>query len=304
MLRLVVPLVIPSWSLIVSDAAGASPEMSGQRESDRVELRRQISIIRAWLPLLVVSVLLAAGAAFAVSSVLPKVYEARATLIVGQSLSTVSPNLDQILVSQRISTTYASVATKRPILDGVIKQLSLDVTAEELSKRVRADAPVDSTLLNISAQDADPERATAIANALGAQLIEASPVIQGRQADFQAAIDADLKATQTQIDASQVRAEALSGLTIRTAAQDAELATVEDRLVSLRSTYATLLSLFSTNGSNQLSIIEPAVAPTAPVSPKPLLNTLVAGILGLLIAAGVAFIAEHLKSDATWDSQT
>ena len=91
-----------------------------------MELRRQIATIRAWLPLLVASVLLAAGAAFVVSGQLPKTYEAKATLIVGQALSAANPDYTQLLVSQRLSTTYATVATKRPILDSVIKQLGLD----------------------------------------------------------------------------------------------------------------------------------------------------------------------------------
>ena len=47
------------------------------------------------------------------------------------------------------------------------------------------DAPRDSTFLNISAQDTDPARAAAIANGLAAQLIDASPTIQGREAAFQ-----------------------------------------------------------------------------------------------------------------------
>jgi polysaccharide biosynthesis transport protein len=259
-----------------------------------VDLRRQIAIIRAWFPLLVVSVVLAGGAAFVFSSLQQKVYEAKSTLIVGQSLSAVSPDYNQLLASQRLSTTYAAVATKRPILDTVIGQLRLDVTADELSKHVQANAPLDSTLLTIVAQDADPARAAAIANALAQQLIAASPAIQGRQAEFQASIDADLKATQDQISAIQAQVETLSGLPSRTAAQDAELATLEGRLVSLRSTYATLLSFSSSNASNLLTVVEPAVAPISPVSPRPLLNTLLAAIVGLLLGAAIVFVVEYL----------
>ena len=259
-----------------------------------MDLRRQIAIIRTWFPLLVVCAVLAAGAAFAISTVLPKTYEANATLIVGQSLSAASPDYTQLLVSQRLSTTYAAVATKRPILDAVIAQLDLSVTSDELSKRVRADAPVDSTLLTISAQDVDPARAATIANTMADQLIAASPSIQGREADFQASIDAELKATQAQVDGTQAQVETLSGLTKRTAAQDAELVTLEDRLVSLRATYATLLSYASGREPNLLSVVEPAVAPPEPISPRPLLNTLLAAVLGLLAAAGIAFVAVYL----------
>lgn len=259
-----------------------------------MDLQRQIAIIRAWLPLLVVSVLLAAGAAYVVSSLLPKSYEAKATLIVGQSLSSVNPDYAQLQVSQRLATTYAGVAMTRPILDSVIKQLGLDMTTDDLSKLVRADAPLDSTFLTLSAQDPDPDRASAIANALAEQLMAASPVIQGRQVEFQASIDADLKATQAQIGGTQAQIEVLTGLPKLTAAQTAELATLEGRLVSLRSTYATLLTFSSGAAANLISVIEPAVAPIVPVSPKPLLNTLLAAILGLLLAAGVISIVEYL----------
>jgi polysaccharide biosynthesis transport protein len=243
---------------------------------------------------MVVCVVLAAGAAFVISGLLPKTYESKTTLIVGQSLSAVSPDYNQLLVSQRLSTTYASFATRRPILNAVIKQLSLDTTSDQLSQRVHADAPLDSTFLTISAQDVDPDRATAIANTVAEQLIAASPAVQGRQGDFQASIDADLKATQAQIDTTQARAEALTGLPNRTAAQEAALTALQASLVSLRSTYATLLTFSSGNASYLLSVVEPAVPPLGPVSPRPLLNVLLAAVLGLLFAAGVAGVSEYL----------
>jgi capsular exopolysaccharide synthesis family protein len=86
----------------------------------------------------------------------------------------------------------------------------------------------------------------------------------------------------------------LTGLSARTAAQDANLATLDGRLISLRATYAALLSFASSNASSLLTVIEPATVPTAPVSPRPLLNTLLAAVLGLLAAGGVAAVSEHL----------
>jgi len=259
-----------------------------------VNLRRQIAIVRAWLPLLVASVVLATGAAYAVSSQLPKAYEAKAMLIVGQLLSAVNPDYNQILVSQRLSTTYAAVATTRPTLDSVIQRLGLSVSPGQLAQQIRVDAPTDSTLLTITAQDADPSLAAAIANALAEQLIAASPAIQGRQTDLQASIDADLQATRDQIKATQSIVATLIGLTNRTPAQDAELAALDERLASLRATSAALLSLSSGSAANLLTVIEPAIAPTGPISPRPLQNALLGAVFGLLLAAGVVVVAEHL----------
>ena len=268
-----------------------------------MDLRRQIAIIRPWLPLLVVSVVLAAGVAFVVSSLLPKTYEARATLIVGQSLVAANPDITQLDVSQRLSTTYAAVATKRPILDAVIKQLGLGVTSDDLARRVSADAPLDSTLLTISAQDGDPARASAIANALAQQLVAASPAIQGRGSDSQAFIDSQVNATQTQIEAAQTQVESLNALPERTAAQDAALDNLQSRLASLRSTLAALLAVSTGDASNLLTVIEPATAPTEPISPNRFQNTFLGAALALLIAAGVIAAAELLY-DGVRDSDT
>jgi capsular exopolysaccharide synthesis family protein len=267
-----------------------------------LDLRRQIAIARAWLPLFIASALLAGGVAFAVSGVLPKVYEAKVALIVGQSLSAANPDYSQLLVSQRLSATYAQVAMTRPILESVLKQLGLDQPSDELAKRVRADAAPDSTLLTITVQDADPAWAAAIANALAANVIGASPAIQGRESDEQATIDADLVATHAQIDVTQAEVVRLAGRSAPTPADLTRLDTLQARLISLRSIYAALLSFSSGNSSNLLSVLEPAVAPVAPVSPKPLLNTLVAMLVGLLIALGVVSVIEYLD-DAVKDPE-
>ena len=262
-----------------------------------MDLRRIIALFRSWLPLLIVTTLIAAGGAFAISNLQEKSYEAKATLIVGQSLTGVNPDYSQLLASQRLSETYARVATLRPTLQAVIDGLGLDDSADDLASRVVAEAQADSTLVTISAQDSDPETAAAIANAISDELIAASPAIQGQQADLLASIQTDLEATQAQIKATQERLTALATLAERTPAQEAELATLEGRLVSLRSTYATLLSFLSSSSTNLLNVVEPAVAPEGPVSPRPLLNTALAAVLGLLLALGIAFLADNLNDN-------
>ena len=90
-----------------------------------MDLRRQGQVVRSWLWLLVVGVLLAGGTAYLVSSSLPKVYEAQVTLLVGQSSSTSSIDLNDLLASQRLSQTYAELATTGPILAQVIADAGL-----------------------------------------------------------------------------------------------------------------------------------------------------------------------------------
>jgi capsular exopolysaccharide synthesis family protein len=84
------------------------------------------------------------------------------------------------------------------------------------------------------------------------------------------------------------------GLSARTLEEEAQLQTLQGRLVSLRQTYATLLGFSSTSGANLLTIVDPASPPLDPASPRVLLNTLLAMLVGLLLAVGIAFLVEYL----------
>lgn len=259
-----------------------------------MDLRHQIAIARKWFPLLIAGVVLGAIAAFAFSNVQAPVYEAKATLIVGQSLVALNPDPNQLSVSQRLSATYAAVATKRPALQQVIDQLGLAQTSDQLARRVFAEAPTDSTLLILTAQDNDPARAAAIANSLSDLLIASSPAIQGLQSELQKFIEAELKATQTQIELMQAEVQQLADLDNPTPVDIARLETLQGRLVTLRSTYASLLASSAQGAANLLTVVEPAVAPQEPVSPRTLLNTLLAAVAGLLLAAAIAALIEYL----------
>jgi non-specific protein-tyrosine kinase len=259
-----------------------------------VDLRRQLGIARKWLPLLVAGVILSAAAAFGLSSIQQRIYEAKATLIVGQALQVLNPDVNQIDVSQRLSTTYAAVATKRPALEAVITDLGLSQTPEQLAQRVFAEAQPGSTLLTITADDPDPNRAAAIANKLAQFLISSSPSIQGVQSDLQASIQAQLTATLDQIEATQADVERLGAVKNPTPLQISTLENLQGRLVTLRSTYAALLSASAGSAANLLTVIEPAIASDVPVSPRILLNTLLAAVVGLLLAAALAALVEYL----------
>ena len=259
-----------------------------------MDARRAFSVVRRWLWLLIACVLLAAGAAFLVSNSLQKMYEGKVTLIVGQSLQSTSPDYNQLLASQRLSQTYADLVTTGPLLGRVIAQEALDVTPEELRALVTADAPRDSTLITITVTDPDPVRVASIANTIANELIAASPAISGRDSEVQQFVDRDLDAAQRQILDTQAEVERLIGLSERTPEQESRLEALQGRLVSLRQTYATLLGFSSTSGTNLLTIVDPAAPPAEPSSPRVLLNTLLAALIGLMLAFGVAFLMEYL----------
>ena len=259
-----------------------------------MDARQTLALIRRRLWLLLACVVFGAGSAYLVSASLPKTYTATVTLIVGQSLQAVSPDINGLLASQRLSQTYADLATTGPLLSKVIAREGLGLTPADFRKLIKADAALNSTLVTIEATNGDPAKAAAIANALADELIAASPAISGRSSEIQQFVDTDLLAAQTQILQAQAEVERLVGLTSRSTAEEAQLQVLQGRLVSLRQTYATLLSFSSTSGSSLLTVVDPAVAPLEPASPRVLLNTLLAGIVGLMLALGLVFLREYL----------
>ncbi|MHB8399785.1 MAG: polysaccharide biosynthesis tyrosine autokinase, partial [Candidatus Limnocylindrales bacterium] len=259
-----------------------------------MELRHQLAVLRSWFWLLVASALLAGGAAYLVSSSLPKVYEGNVTLIVGQSLQAANPDINSLLASQRLSQTYASLATTTPLLQQVIDKEHLGITPTDFIKRVSATAATDSTLVHLTVQDGDPVRAAALANDLAAALIAASPAIAGRDTQVQRFIDADLLATQQQITDISTEVQRLSNLPTRSAADDQQLQTLQAQLVTLRQTYATMLGFSSNNGANLVTVVDPASPPLQPSSPRVLLNTILTALVGLLLAIGFVFLLDYL----------
>ena len=265
-----------------------------------MELRHQLAELRGFVPLVIVCAVLAGALAYVVSGTLPRSYEARSTVVVGQSLSAVNPDVGQLLASQRLSATYAELATKRPILVAVIDELGLPETPEELAKQVKASAALDSTLLSITATRSDASTAAAIANALAEQLVEQSPSLQGQEADIRAFVASELEATQDQITQLQTEIVDLTAISNRSSAQDAQLNELSSRLTTVRSSYVALLDFANSDSSNRLTVVESAVPPTDPVWPRPLLNTLLATILGglavLIVVITLRWLDDSIKN--------
>lgn len=259
-----------------------------------MDLRHQLAILRSSIRIIIATVVIAAIAAVAVSSILPRQYQASVTLVVGQSLTTPNPDLNQIQAAQNLSQTYEAVTTTNKVLQSAIDKLGLNMTVEDLRKNVVADAPRDSSLLAISVTDESPQRATQIADGIVEQLLAASESIQGPQVQNQQDVENDLKAIRAAITQSERDAAGLREIRNRTQTEDQQLLQIEANLTQQRQVYAEVLNSLRSS-SNLLSVISPASASPEPVAPKPLLNALLAVLLGLGVGIGLAYVRATLE---------
>lgn len=250
-----------------------------------MDVRGWLLFLRDWFVVLLVGTTLAGGAAFAVSSVLPRTYEAQTTLLVGQSLTAPNPDYSQLLASQVIAQTYAEVATARPNLEKVIAALALAMTPEELAQAVEARAPANSTLVIVTATAGDAALAASMSNALSQSLLD---IVSDTGTGV---TDADVAEIDAEIDAATARIDELLALGSLTEGQQATINALRDQVTTLRGQRSDLLAEL-TGSSNRLSVIEPAITPEEPVSPRVILNTAIGAFLGLVIATLAAYAFE------------
>lgn len=147
---------------------------------------------RRWWWVAAICVLACAGGAWGYTSAQQPVYRASATILVNQSQNPGVASYQDILGSQQLTKTYAQLATSDVNLLRALEQLQLHgMTLEKLDAKVSANAMRDTQLIQIHAEDTDPERAALIANTVAqlfpdsieqAQLAGASPA-PGAQLD-------------------------------------------------------------------------------------------------------------------------
>lgn len=131
-----------------------------------MQLHEYLVILRKrWMFILIIAALVVAGAAAATLLATPT-YEAESQVFVSVSTGgSTSDLLQGSSFTQNRVKSYTDLVTRPRVLLPVIQQLGLATTPEKLAMEITADSPVDTVLINITATDKDPQRASDIANA-------------------------------------------------------------------------------------------------------------------------------------------
>lgn len=138
-----------------------------------MELRDYLRILRKGWVLILVFTLLGVAAAAAYSVVKTPEYESSAKVFVStQSSGTVQELAQGNTFTQQRVTTYASLVTTPIVLLPVIARLGLDSTAQQLATQIEASAPLNTTLIQITATTTSPTRSADVANAAAESLTQ------------------------------------------------------------------------------------------------------------------------------------
>lgn len=264
-----------------------------------MDLRKYWTILWRWAWLIALGTLLAAGAAFIVSRNMTPVYSASVTLLVNQAPRSGLTDYSSILTSQQLAKTYSELLHKRPVLEAAIAQLNLPLDPAELARTVSVDLIRDTQLIVLNVEDTDPGRAAALANTIAEVFIAQNAAQQtSRFASSKESLSKEIAAVQASLAQTQAALDALGEPD--TPEKQAQKAQLETSLAQYRTSYANLLQSYENIRAaeaqelNNVSVVEPALPPRAPIRPRVELNTLLAGLVGMVLAGAIAYVFEYL----------
>ena len=261
-----------------------------------MELKEYILPLRKWWWLIVASVFVATVSSYLATRQPPPIYQSRATIMVGRAIENPNPTGNDFWLTQQLASTYADIAKRAPIKEATMAALGL-TWLPEYTVRVVA----NTQLVEITVVDTSPPRVQAVAAELANQLIRQTPTssageTQQRQAFIKTQLDdleAKIKETKKEIDKKQTDlANMFSARQIADA--QTQIAGLQTKLNTLQANYAALLSNTQQGSINTISVIEPAALPAAPIGPNKAATILLAAAIGLVLAAGAAYLLEYL----------
>ena len=267
--------------------------------SNNMELKELAAIIwrRKWL--IVFVTLFAATGAFVISRQMTPVYEASTTLLIDQAPSSQTSENSAIAASERLARTYAQLLTKGPVMDEARMRIELGAPLESTGSSVRVKLVEETQLIELKVQDTNPVYAAELANTIVEVFAEQNAALQtGRFAASKASLAAQLDRLGVQI---QVNEAAIANLGApRASSRIAELERLQSELAQYQTSYTNLLQSYeevrtaeARTISNVIQV-EPAEPPSEPIRPRIMLNTLLVGVVGGIIALGVVFLNEQL----------
>lgn len=147
------------------------PEHIDPDEGTPVELQQYLTILKErWSTAAIAAVLVLAVVSTLTLTRTPTYTATNRVFVQTEAGGSVSERSSGVNFASQQIITYADLAKTPIVLDPVIEELGLDLTADELADRISTTIPEDTLIIDITASSVDPEVASAIANATSESL--------------------------------------------------------------------------------------------------------------------------------------
>lgn len=268
---------------------------SSEPVESTIDLKEYLYLFWSWAWLIALAGILAGAAAYLYSSRQTPMYETSVSVLVSNppALSNVD-SYNSMITSYTMPNTYSEMVVVTPVMEGVIEKLGLtDTTPEMLKGHISVSLVTDTQILVISVMDTDPQRAADIANAVADVFAEhVRDLYAMRYTSSKEGIASQMGDMSKQIDETN--------LALKQATNDSQRVQLETRLTEYTRLYSDLVMTYEqvrlaeAQTSANIVVTEPAQANDFPVSPRTSRNTMMAVLVGMLVAAGGVFAVDLL----------
>lgn len=262
-----------------------------------MELKAYVTIVKRRMRVVIVTTVVAIAVAGLGSLLQQPVYSATTTLRIAQAY-TGSIEYADYVYSERLVNTYVQILMSRPILEEVTRRLELNVSPGNLAGQINIAAVSGTELLRIAVRDGNPARAKAIADVLATLLVEQDQSLYlGGAKSAREILQEQLRLVEDSLEQDRDRLQAL--LADSTADQE-RIDALRTKLQFSEGIYANLLQqyeearLAEASRANSITVVEPALLPSAPSEPRTRRNLALGAAAGLLGGLGLAFVLENL----------
>jgi Mrp family chromosome partitioning ATPase len=254
-------------------------------------------MLKQWKIIVICFVVVGAGA-FIGSKLMKPLYQSTALVqVIIRSSGNNQSDLTNLMASDQLVQTDATLATSDPVLRDVASHSGLSPTT--LAKEVSSTPKTNTQLFQIDVIDPSPTRAAYLANDIAATLIsqqQAMTQTNNDQAQKQIQHNIDLtSATITTITANISALQAKGGNQGKVAVLQAQLTGLQQRYTQWQNVLAQL-ELSQAQGNNPLQVAQPAQPVSSAVQPRILVNTAGGFLAGLLLGVLLAMLFEQLDT--------
>lgn len=231
--------------------------------------------------------------------------------------SQMSSNMDQIIKLTQLDTNgFKAILTSYTTLDNTIKKLGLKVAnIETFKNKITVEqAKEEKDIIQIKVQDSDPQLAALIVNTLIEETVSKmneinSEKINGLSQNLNEQLEAAQKDLATAFnDLKQYRTRNVADSAIGSEIEQRRLENEVNRRQNIVDSLGTKIlevrvakSLAATE--DKIITLSSAIPPKDPVSPKKMLNLLLASALGLIISIFIVFLRDYIIKKPTNNSK-
>ncbi|MEZ4864505.1 MAG: polysaccharide biosynthesis tyrosine autokinase [Caldilineaceae bacterium] len=264
-----------------------------------LDLKVYVRILWHWSWLLILCTIVAGAGAYVFSIFSVPVYQASTTLLIDEARKP-DASYQDLLTSERIARTYAELMQRETTLEKVAEQFS---TGIEVLKDTLTDISVspirDTQLIKVTIEGISPEVVAAVADTLPQVFIkDINDVQTQRFAESKKSLEQQLATLSNQVELKQIEIDELGKS--RTAEEEVRLGQLRNELAQYQNSYANILRgyeelrLTEVQSVDSVVVVEKANIPEKPIRPRTLINTLLAAVVGAMLALGIIFLIEYL----------